>query len=39
MLSGVAEDCGVVILIAKREVEDEETPKRRKDSAIWLEGQ
>lgn len=34
MLSEVAVEEGEVILIAKREVEVEETPKRRKDSAI-----
>ena len=39
MLSEVAMEEGEVILIAKREVEVEETPKRRKDSAICLEGQ
>lgn len=36
MDSEVAVEDGDVILIAKREVEVEETPKRRKDSAICV---
>ena len=39
MLSEVAVEEGEVSFIAKREAEVEETPKRRKDSAICLKGQ
>ena len=39
MEKGVQVDEGVLILMARREVDVEETPKRRKDSAIYSEGQ
>lgn len=39
MEEGVEVDEGVLILMARRELDVEETPKRRKDSAIYLGGQ